>query len=179
MSPLPIDASAPLILGPESAGMLMTPEEFDEVTEYDDGFRHELIRGVLVVAPVPAESESAPNDELGSMLRQYQREHPQGTERWTRRFPSADIRTASGTATGLPRGSGSDWAVVPTRATMFARSPSSSCRRHDGTDAEIIRKNGLEYREARRRRALDRRPVSPKNDRIPELAAAVDRSDRH
>ena len=58
--------------------MLITPEEFDEVTEYDDGFRYELIRGVLVVAPIPAEAESAPNDEMGSMLRQYQREHPQG-----------------------------------------------------------------------------------------------------
>ncbi len=88
MSPLPIDASAPPILGPESAGMLMTPEEFDEVTESDDGFRYELIRGVLVVAPIPAESESAPNDELGSMLRQYLREHPQG-ELLMRRFPSA------------------------------------------------------------------------------------------
>ena len=39
MGPHPIDASAPPILGAESAGMLMTPEEFDEVMEYDDGFR--------------------------------------------------------------------------------------------------------------------------------------------
>ena len=31
--------------------MLMTLEEFDLVTEYDDGFRYELIRGVMVVAP--------------------------------------------------------------------------------------------------------------------------------
>ena len=95
MSPLPIDASAPPILGPESAGMLMTPEEFDEVTEYDDGFRYELIRGVLVVAPIPAESESAPNDELGSMLRQFQREHPQGTM-LDETLPERYIRTASG-----------------------------------------------------------------------------------
>jgi hypothetical protein len=50
--------------------MLLMPEEFDQVTEYDDGFRYELIRGVLVVAPIPAEAEYAPNDELGSLLRQ-------------------------------------------------------------------------------------------------------------
>jgi Uma2 family endonuclease len=95
MSPLPIDAIAPPVLGPESAGMLMTPEEFDEVTEYDDGLRYELIRGVLVVAPIPAESESGPNDELGSMLRQYQREHPQGGA-LGETLPERYIRTATG-----------------------------------------------------------------------------------
>jgi Uma2 family endonuclease len=73
-----IDAISPPVLGPESAGMLMTPEEFDAVTEYDDGYRYELIRGVLVVTPIPSEAEAAPNDELGAMLRQYQRAHPQG-----------------------------------------------------------------------------------------------------
>ncbi len=70
MCPVPIDSSAPPVLGPECAGMLLMPEEFDQVTEYDDGFRYELIRGVLVVAPIPAEAEYAPNDELGSLLRQ-------------------------------------------------------------------------------------------------------------
>jgi Uma2 family endonuclease len=73
-----IDAISPPVLGPESAGMLMTPEEFDAVTVYDDGYRYELIRGVLVVTPIPSEAEASPNDELGAMLRQYQREHPQG-----------------------------------------------------------------------------------------------------
>ena len=63
MNPLPIDTIAPAVLGPESAGMLLTPEEFDAVTDYDDQFRYELIRGVLVVTPIPAEAEAAPNDE--------------------------------------------------------------------------------------------------------------------
>jgi Uma2 family endonuclease len=31
MSPPPVDATAPPVLGAESAGILMTPEEFDEV----------------------------------------------------------------------------------------------------------------------------------------------------
>ena len=44
MDPLPIDTIAPAVLGPESAGMLLTPEEFDAVTDYDDQFRYELIR---------------------------------------------------------------------------------------------------------------------------------------
>jgi hypothetical protein len=40
-------------LGPESAGLLMTPEEFDPVQEYDENYRYELVRGVLVVTPIP------------------------------------------------------------------------------------------------------------------------------
>jgi Uma2 family endonuclease len=95
MNTLPSDTSAPPVLGPESAGMLMTPEEFDEVTEYDDGFRYELIRGVLVVTPIPAEAEAGPNDELGAMLRQYQREHPQGAV-LDETLPERYIRTSSG-----------------------------------------------------------------------------------
>jgi Uma2 family endonuclease len=95
MSPLPTDTVASPVLGPESAGMLLTPEEFDEVTEYDDKFRYELIRGVLVVTPIPAEAEAAPNDELGAMLRQYQHEHPQGGV-IDETLPERYIRTSSG-----------------------------------------------------------------------------------
>ncbi|MFI5461278.1 MAG: Uma2 family endonuclease [Isosphaerales bacterium] len=95
MGPLPTDTVASPVLGPESAGMLLTPEEFDEVTEYDDKFRYELIRGVLVVTPIPAEAEAAPNDELGAMLRQYQHEHPQGGV-IDETLPERYIRTSSG-----------------------------------------------------------------------------------
>ena len=56
MSTLPADASP--ILGPESAGMLMTPEEFDAVNDYDENYRYELIHGVLVVNPIPNPEET-------------------------------------------------------------------------------------------------------------------------
>jgi Uma2 family endonuclease len=75
--------------------MLLTPEEFDEITDYEDGFRYELIRGVLVVAPVPSEAEASPNDELGAMLRQYQREHPQGAT-LDETIPERYVRTSIG-----------------------------------------------------------------------------------
>jgi Uma2 family endonuclease len=58
--------------------MLLTPEEFDAITDYDDRYRYELINGVLVVSPIPSEAEGDPNDELGSWLRWYQAQHPQG-----------------------------------------------------------------------------------------------------
>jgi Uma2 family endonuclease len=64
-------------IGPRSAGVFMTPEEFDAVTDYDDRFRYELIRGVLVVTPIPAEGESDPNEELGYLLRTFRDTHPQ------------------------------------------------------------------------------------------------------
>jgi Uma2 family endonuclease len=51
--------------------MLMSPEEFDAVTEYDDQFRYELIRGVVIVNPMPLEGEVDPNEELGHLLRSY------------------------------------------------------------------------------------------------------------
>ncbi len=68
-----------LKLGLASAGMLMTPEEFDAVTAYDERYGYELINGVLVVTPIPLEAESDPHEELGVMLRIYQANHPQGT----------------------------------------------------------------------------------------------------
>jgi Uma2 family endonuclease len=66
-------------LGFGSAGILMTPEEFDAVTEYDDRYRYELIHGVLVVSPIPSEAEADPNEELGYLLRDYKARHPQGS----------------------------------------------------------------------------------------------------
>jgi Uma2 family endonuclease len=71
---------ARLRIGPRSAGMLMTPEEFDATPEsaWDDRYRYELINGVLVVTPVPANAAVDPNEELGYLLRSYQEHHPLG-----------------------------------------------------------------------------------------------------
>jgi len=67
------------VLGLEMAGTLMTPEEFDAVTEYDEDYFYELIHGVLIVTPPPLDAEVDPNDELGRLLRNYQFDHPQGS----------------------------------------------------------------------------------------------------
>jgi Uma2 family endonuclease len=69
---------AKLALGADSAGMYLTPEEFDAITEYDENYRYELIHGVLVVSPVPLEAHEDPNDELGGLLRNYRDDHPKG-----------------------------------------------------------------------------------------------------
>jgi Uma2 family endonuclease len=61
-----------------SNGMLMTPEEFDAVTDYDDLFVYELIHGVLIVSPHPAEGERGPNDTLGHWLYLYREQNPEG-----------------------------------------------------------------------------------------------------
>jgi Uma2 family endonuclease len=66
-------------VSPSSAGLRMTPEEFDAITNYDERHRYELVHGVLVVTPIPSEAESDPNEELGYMLRDYRRNHPQGS----------------------------------------------------------------------------------------------------
>src|SRR5436309_578903 len=66
-----------LRIGPDSAGILMAAAEFDRA-EFVEGWRYELIQGVLVVSPIPLESERDPNEELGRWLRNYQESHPNG-----------------------------------------------------------------------------------------------------
>jgi Uma2 family endonuclease len=63
--------------GPPDAGLPMTLDEFDEA-EFEEGYRYELIHGVLVVTPPPLEEERDANEELGRWLRNYQEQHPQG-----------------------------------------------------------------------------------------------------
>ncbi len=81
-------------IGPESAGILMSPEEFDAIEEYDELYRYELIRGVLVVTAVPLEEEAHPNETLGGLLGHLSR----GSIRSARRSTS---RSRSGTFTSL------------------------------------------------------------------------------
>lgn len=65
-------------IGPGSAGIIMTPKEFDAIDNYDERYRYQLIRGVLVVTPIAGGGETNPNDHLGHMLRSYQEDHPKG-----------------------------------------------------------------------------------------------------
>lgn len=82
------------ILGADSAGILMTPEEFDAIQEgeYDENYRYELINGVLVVSPIPSEAEADPNEELGHLLRSYQEQHPRGRA-LNKTLPERYVRT--------------------------------------------------------------------------------------
>jgi Uma2 family endonuclease len=76
MSTPPLEAD--LVLGPELAGTLMTPDEFDAVEEYDENYRYELMNGVLIVTTSPEGAETGPNDLLGYLLIAYREVHPQG-----------------------------------------------------------------------------------------------------
>lgn len=73
-------ASIPKRIGARSAGLSMSPEEFDAIPAeaFDDRYRYELIRGVLIVSPYPSIGERDPNEELGYWLRLYRENHPQG-----------------------------------------------------------------------------------------------------
>lgn len=68
---------APINVGPDSNGIVMTPEEIDRA-DFDDGYCYELIRGVLIVSPIPSEAEADPNEELGHLVRTYRDSHPEG-----------------------------------------------------------------------------------------------------
>ena len=68
-----------MVLGPEHNGMRMTPEEFDAVEDWDECYSYELVEGVVVVSPPPAESERGPNEDLGHLLLNYRDGHPKGS----------------------------------------------------------------------------------------------------
>ena len=67
----------PTEYGPRAAGIRMTLREFDRA-EFAEGYRYELINGVLVVSPNPSPLERDPNEELGYWLRSYRDHHPNG-----------------------------------------------------------------------------------------------------
>ena len=75
IAPLPVRR---LRLGPHSAGLLLTPAEFDRA-RFQECSRYELINGVLVVSPTPSRKERHPNEELGRWLWDYREEHDQGS----------------------------------------------------------------------------------------------------
>lgn len=79
------------LLGPDSAGSRLTLRAFDHA-EFEEGWRYELIDGVLVVSPFPLEQERDPNEELGRLLRNYREFNPQGTA-LDRTLPEQTLRT--------------------------------------------------------------------------------------
>lgn len=72
------EVSQPLRLGAESNGLILSPAEFDSIEDRDEHFTYELIRGVVVVTPIPFEAEGDPNEELGRWLRNYKADDPRG-----------------------------------------------------------------------------------------------------
>ena len=68
------------LLGADSAGLLMTLDEFEAIEHenVDPRYRYELINGVVVVSPPPSDGEARPNDVLGHLLWSYLESHKQG-----------------------------------------------------------------------------------------------------
>jgi Uma2 family endonuclease len=75
--------------------MLMTPEEFDVIEDWEEGYRYELVHGVLIVNPPPPAGERKPNDVLGHWLQTYSDTHPQGGM-LDDTLPEHTIRTRTG-----------------------------------------------------------------------------------
>jgi Uma2 family endonuclease len=73
-----LELQAPTRLSLETAGALMTPEEFDSVEDQDANYVYELVNGVLVVHAIPLPEETGPNEFLGLLLGMYQMQHPKG-----------------------------------------------------------------------------------------------------
>ncbi len=66
-------------IGPSSTGMFLKPKEFDAITDSVQGYRYELIKGVLIVNAIPSPSQAGPNEILGYALWDYAKNHPKGS----------------------------------------------------------------------------------------------------
>ena len=96
-APITFAVRQPPLIGPDSAGIPMTIEEYERLPpeEWVKGYRYELIHGVLVVTPPAAESQADPNEELGRLLRNYKELHPHGKVLDKTTF-ERQIKTAAG-----------------------------------------------------------------------------------
>jgi Uma2 family endonuclease len=88
-----LETTPTLYLCPELAGALMTPEEFDAIEEYEEGYLYELVHGVLVVNPIPLAAETGPNEFLGNQLYLCQLDHRSVVDAT---LPQQYVRTATG-----------------------------------------------------------------------------------
>lgn len=63
----------------DSAGLRMTPEEFDAIEDWDELYRYELIRGVFIVSPYPSPPHGGINGLLDNLLFLYANQYPDHT----------------------------------------------------------------------------------------------------
>ena len=85
-----------LRVGLDSAGVLMTPGEFDAIEDYDEEFQYELVHGVLVVTPFATITRSSCGPiESGNSSLSDSRCVCISTMPGTKYFPVPSIRTAS------------------------------------------------------------------------------------
>lgn len=89
------DISQPSQIGLDSNGMLMTPDEYAAIEQWDENYRYELVHGVLIVTPPPGIGERKPNDVIGHWLQAYQEMHPEGSH-LDDTAPEHDITTKTG-----------------------------------------------------------------------------------
>lgn len=68
--------SPPVRLRSDDNGIVLTPDEFDGISDSDEEWNFELIHGVVIVTPIPSPAERDPNGELELILRDYQRKSP-------------------------------------------------------------------------------------------------------
>jgi Uma2 family endonuclease len=66
-----------IAVGPELAGIFLTPDEFDAIEDVDRDYRYDLIDNRLIVTPAPLAPVRGANEELAYRLRHYRDSHPQ------------------------------------------------------------------------------------------------------
>ena len=151
-----------LRLGPRSAGLLLTPAEFDHA-RFQEGWRYELINGVLVVSPTPSRQERGPNETLGQWLENYQEGHPHGLGAGCDVSRRRDRDKAKPPATGPGDLGGSGTRSRGRRGTDDRRRIRFQGKDQPGTG---LRRQACRISRDRRAGILGHRPISTELDRL-------------
>lgn len=92
-------------LDEDANGIVLSPQEFDSIEDWDECFRYELVHGVVIVSPIPLEGEADPNEELGRMLGNYRERQPEGgaLDRTLAEHPAVPVRVRRSSGRPSPR----------------------------------------------------------------------------
>src|SRR5258708_4801364 len=138
----PALADEAVVLSPDMAGVLMTPEEFDaSEVDPDDGSRYELIQGMLIVTPIPSEPKSTRMKNSDACCAITRKAIPRDLR--SIRLLRSGMASAGGPAGERTASSGPDWVGFPNRGSILPRSSSSSYPRVVATaNATTSKKDG-------------------------------------
>ena len=157
----------------------MTGDEFDTLTNVDEFYVYELVRGVLLVNPIPSSGERGPNDELGFLLRLYRHQHPEGSaldetlsEEHIHLGPLNRRRADRAIWIGLGRAPDPDRDVPTVVVEFVSRSKRDRTRDYETKRGEYLDHGVIEYwvvdRFDRRMTVYRRPPAEPAETVVPE-----------
>ena len=140
------EAPAPTGTEPQYRGLRVSAEEYLALP--DDGYRYELVEGVVVMSPSPTLRQQAVVAEILAQIMMYLREHPVGHV-----FPESDVHLGTGLR-------GGDLVYRPdlvfVRAERLPRTPDETLRGPPDLVVEVVSPGSRRYDAETKRQDYER-----------------------